>query len=111
MMTQDTPEHEKTREYRANLASTCQNIARSLTYNDRPIEAKAKHTLLEASHALDSSAIRVGRDMESAVQPGVVGHIMNFLRAGRAPKSQLRGCTGTLFGTCRTPQSPESIAG
>lgn len=59
MMTQDTPEHEKTREYRANLASTCQNIARSLTYNDRPIEAKAKHTLLEASHALDSSAIRV----------------------------------------------------
>ena len=48
-------------EYRSDLASKCQGLARCLTYNDKPLEAKAKHLLLEASHALDSAAIRVHR--------------------------------------------------
>lgn len=46
-------------EFRSNLASKCQSIAANLTYNDKEIEAAAKHALLEASHALDSSAIKV----------------------------------------------------
>ena len=63
-MTANTEKQAKTREYRANLASDCQNAAHNLTYNDRPVEAKAKHTLLEASHALDSCAIRVHKKRE-----------------------------------------------
>ena len=52
-------QQEKRREYRSATASSCQDVARNLTYNDRPAEAKAKHLLLEASHALDSAAVRV----------------------------------------------------
>ena len=43
----------------ATLASKCQGVARCLTYNAGEHEAAAKHTLLEASHALDSNSIRV----------------------------------------------------
>lgn len=45
--------------YRSDLASKCQDIASNMTYNDREIEAAAKHILREASHALDSCSIRV----------------------------------------------------
>ena len=48
-------------DYRSNLASQSQGLARCLTYNDKPLEAKAKYLLLEASHALDSASIRVHR--------------------------------------------------
>ena len=41
-------------DYRSNLASQCQELARCLTYNDKPLGAKAKHLLLEASHALEA---------------------------------------------------------
>ncbi len=43
----------------AALASKCQGVARCLSYNAKPHEGEAKHLLLEASHALDSHAIRV----------------------------------------------------
>ena len=45
--------------YFSRIASQCQGVARNLTYNDKEIEAEAKHILLEASRALDSCAIRV----------------------------------------------------
>lgn len=45
--------------YESILASKCQGVARCLTYNDDEHQAAAKHTLLEASHALDQHAIRV----------------------------------------------------
>lgn len=43
----------------ALLASQCQGVAHTLTYNDGVAEAEAKHTLLEASHCLDTHAVRV----------------------------------------------------
>ena len=43
----------------ALLASRCQGVAHTLTYNDGVAEAEAKHTLLEASHCLDTHAVRV----------------------------------------------------
>lgn len=45
-------------EYRSNLASKCQGIAHNLSYNE-PVVGTAKHFLIEASHALDSGAVRV----------------------------------------------------
>lgn len=50
---------DKKLKYRSDLASKCQEVASNLTYNDREIEAVAKHVLREASHALDSCSIRV----------------------------------------------------
>ena len=47
-----------TRDYRSNLASKCQGIAHNLSYNE-PVVGTAKHLLIEASHALDSCAVRV----------------------------------------------------
>lgn len=49
------------KKYEAELASKCQGIAACLTFNEGVHEADAKHALLEASHALDSHAIRVHR--------------------------------------------------
>lgn len=47
--------------YESKLASQCQGIAHCLTYNADENQAAAKHTLLEASHKLDSHAVRVHR--------------------------------------------------
>lgn len=47
--------------YDSKLASKCQGVARCLTYNADEHQAEAKHTLLEASHRLDSHAVRVHR--------------------------------------------------
>ncbi|MDL5036798.1 hypothetical protein QRD40_10615 [Comamonas sp. Y6] len=55
-MTQQAPQ--TTSEYQSTLASKCQGVARNLSYND-PVVGSAKQTLIEASHALDSSAVRV----------------------------------------------------
>ena len=52
-------EVKQAQQYEASLASKCQGIAQCLTYNDGEHEASAKHALLEASHVLDSHAIRV----------------------------------------------------
>lgn len=46
-------------EYLSTLASKCQGVASCLTYNGGEHEAAAKHTLLEASHALAYNSIRV----------------------------------------------------
>lgn len=45
--------------YESALASKCQGIAQCLTYNADEHQAAAKHVLLEASHILDSHAVRV----------------------------------------------------
>lgn len=47
--------------YESELASQCQGVAKCLTYNDDEHQAAAKHVLLEASHRLDSHAVRVHR--------------------------------------------------
>lgn len=47
--------------YESELASKCQGVARCLTFNDGSHQAAAKHLLLEASHRLDSHAVRVHR--------------------------------------------------
>lgn len=60
-LSSNAPSESAMADYRSNLASQCQELARCLTYNDKPLEAKAKHLLLEASHALDSASIRVHR--------------------------------------------------
>lgn len=60
-LSSNAPSESAMADYRSNLASQCQGLARCFTYNDKPLEAKAKHLLLEASHALDSASIRVHR--------------------------------------------------
>lgn len=45
--------------YESKLASKCQGVARCLSFNGSKHESEAKHVLLEASHMLDSHAIRV----------------------------------------------------
>lgn len=47
-----------------NLPDQARDIARSLTYNGREIEAQAKQTLLELAHALDARTLRVHRKRE-----------------------------------------------
>ena len=47
--------------YESKLASKCQGVAHCLTYNADKHQADAKHVLLEASHILDSHAVRVHR--------------------------------------------------
>lgn len=47
------------RDHLSGLASKCQGAARNLSYNDGQPEARAKHLLLEASHALDANAVGV----------------------------------------------------
>lgn len=46
-------------EFLSTLADKCQSVARTLSYNDCPAEASAKHVLHEASHALDTCVVRV----------------------------------------------------
>ena len=43
----------------SSVAAQCQGVARTLTYNAGVPEAQAKHALLEASHCLDTHAVRV----------------------------------------------------
>lgn len=43
----------------SELASTCQGVARCLTYNGEVHEAKAKHLLLECASRLDAYSVRV----------------------------------------------------
>lgn len=42
----------------AELTALARRIARSLTYNDDPMEAKAKQVLLEMAHRLDLADVR-----------------------------------------------------
>lgn len=46
-------------DYNASIATQCQEVARSLTYNAAPREAHAKHLLLEAARCIDSQVVRV----------------------------------------------------
>lgn len=46
-------------QYTSDLASKCQGVARCISYNASTHEAQAKHALLEASHCLDTHAVRV----------------------------------------------------
>lgn len=46
-------------QYHSKIASKCQDLARNLTYNEGVNEAKAKHLLLEVSHALDIASVKV----------------------------------------------------
>ena len=43
------------------LADQARGIARRLTYNDKPAEAEAKHTLLEMAHRFDAQTITVDK--------------------------------------------------
>lgn len=45
--------------YLSKLASQCQGLARNLSYNDGDLIGSVKHTLIEASQALDHNAVRV----------------------------------------------------
>lgn len=60
-------------QYTSDLASKCQGLARCLTYNDKPLEAKTKHLLLEASHALDAHSIRVHRKRDGLLMVNARG--------------------------------------
>lgn len=51
-------------EHLSKIASQCQGVARYLSYNASHHESEAKHTLLEASAALDANSIRVHRKKE-----------------------------------------------
>jgi len=50
--------------YESKLASKCQGVASCLSYNGPKHEAEAKHILHEASHVLDSHAIRVHQKVD-----------------------------------------------
>lgn len=52
-------EAQSCQEFLSTLADKCQSVARTLSYNDGPAEASAKHVLREASHALDTCIVRV----------------------------------------------------
>ncbi|NMZ75071.1 hypothetical protein HBO32_18365 [Pseudomonas nitroreducens] len=45
--------------YESKLASKCQGVAACLSYNGPKHEAEAKQILNEASHVLDSHAVRI----------------------------------------------------
>ena len=61
------------RQYLSDLASKCQDIARGSSYNAGAHEAQAKHTLLEASHALDVHSIRVHRKRDGLLMVNARG--------------------------------------
>ena len=48
----------------AELASKAQGAARSLTYNDTPEQAAAKHLLLECAARLDASDVRAHKESD-----------------------------------------------
>lgn len=48
-------------ERRSKLASSCQELARNISYNAEGVEPTIKHTLLEASRELDRCAVHVRR--------------------------------------------------
>lgn len=58
-----TCQHQRERrmssKYLSNLASQCQGLARNLSYNDGDLIGSVKHTLIEASQALDHNAVSV----------------------------------------------------
>lgn len=56
-----------------DLASKCQGVARCISYNASAHEAQAKHTLLEASHALDAHSIRVHRKRDGLLMVNARG--------------------------------------
>ncbi len=59
-------------QYTSDLASKCQGVARCISYNASAHEAQAKHTLLEASHALDAHSIRVHRNAIRPASPSFI---------------------------------------
>ena len=74
-MTKPTP-HGQVRarhQYTSDLASKCQGVARCISYNASTHEAQAKHTLLEASHALDVHSIRVHRKRDGLLMVNARG--------------------------------------
>ena len=60
-------------QYTSDLASKCQGVARCISYNASTHEAQAKHTLLEASHALDVHSIRVHRKRDGLLMVNARG--------------------------------------
>ena len=60
-------------QYTSDLASKCQGVARCISYNASAHEAQAKHTLLEASHALDAHSIRVHRKRDGLLMVNARG--------------------------------------
>lgn len=58
----------------SELASKCQGIARTLTYNGKPEEAAAKHMLHEASHFIDSQITRVHKKRDGLLMITARGH-------------------------------------
>ena len=60
-------------QYTSDLASKCQGVARCISYNASTHEAQAKHTLLEASHALDAHSIRVHRKRDGLLMVNARG--------------------------------------
>lgn len=49
------------RDYLAKLATSCQELARNLTFNEGSREFTIKHVLLESSFALDGLAVSVSK--------------------------------------------------
>lgn len=45
--------------YLSKLASQCQALAKNLSYNDGRLIASVKHSLIEASHALDGNSVSI----------------------------------------------------
>ena len=92
-MTASNNTHKKAYEYHANLASDCQNVAYNLSYNDSPIEAKAKLILVEASHALDSCAVRVHKKRDGLLLVNARGKSRFMSLRERIAYWLLRGAT------------------
>ena len=74
-MTNPTPQGQvpASHQYTSDLASKCQGVARCISYNASTHEAQAKHTLLEASHALDVHSIRVHRKRDGLLMVNARG--------------------------------------
>lgn len=75
IMTNPTPHGQvpARHQYTSDLASKCQGVARCISYNASTHEAQAKHTLLEASHALDVHSIRVHRKRDGLLMVNARG--------------------------------------
>ena len=59
-------EHLDRCQYRSDLASKCQWAARGLSYND-PLTGTAKQLLVEASHAIESTVVRVHKKRDGVL--------------------------------------------
>lgn len=62
----------KNQSYESTVASRCQGIAATLSYNDKP-ESVTKHTLHEASHIIDSHVVRVHKKKDGLLMVNARG--------------------------------------